>query len=90
MISEVNREMEACSSLRLLDTCKELSVRTPVIRRPMGLTDEQATGFFQLVTFNFGLGNRAGFKNCDSMISCELCAEYGIEADLNEIHFSLR
>ena len=90
LIEKINDEVESCSSLRLCDLAKELSINRPTIARPRDLSRFQQKIFFQLLTFNFGLGNRASLPGFDKTETCTICSEYGINAQLNEAHFAIR
>lgn len=90
LISQVNNEVRNYSSLRLCGEVKELSVNRPTISRPPGLSRFQQKIYFQLFTFNFGLGNRANLPGYDKTEVCTICSEYGVNTPLNEAHFTIR
>ena len=90
LINKVNEEITKCSSLRLCGEVKELSVNRPTVTRPIGLSRFQQKIYFQLLTFNFGLGNRASLPGYDRTEVCTVCSEYGINVQLNEVHFTIR
>ena len=90
MIQTLNREIESCPSLRLLGPVKELSILRPTVGRPVGLSAEHARAFYLLATLNFGLGNRGGLEGFNVSKECTVCAEYGMQAKLDEIHFAFR
>ena len=90
LVKQVNEEVAGCSSLRLCGEVKELAVNRPTISRPDGLSRFQLKVYFQLLTFNFGLGNRASLLGYDRTEVCTVCAEYGINVKLDEVHFTIR
>ena len=90
LIKNLNEEIAACPSLRLLDPIKELSILRPTVTRPVGISEEHLRAFYLLATMNFGIGNRGGLEGFNASKECMVCAEYGITAKLDEIHFALR
>ena len=90
LITHVKTEVAKCSSLRLCGEIKELSINRPTIKRPLGLSRYHHRVYLQALTLNLGLGNRANLPGFDRAETCTICAEYGIQTKLDEIHFAIR